>query len=72
MAMAQSLSSVQLSGVVTLWTIDCQALLSLGLFSNTCTAVGCHFLLQGIFLTQAFPELYVDSLLLSPWESPNY
>ena len=41
-------------------------------FSGKNTGVGCHFLLQGIFLTQGFepaspaaPELQVDSLLLS-------
>ena len=36
---------------VTLWTIACQALPSMG-FSRQATGVGCHFLLQGIFLTQ--------------------
>ena len=38
------------------------------------TAVGCHFILQGIFLTQGSnPHLLhwqADSLLLSPWGSP--
>ena len=33
------------------WTIAHQALLSMG-FSRQNTGVGCHFLLQGIFLTQ--------------------
>ena len=44
---ACKLSCVQL--FVTLWTVACQAPLSMG-FSNT--AVGCRFLLQGIFPTQ--------------------
>ena len=34
--------------LATPWTITCQAPLSMGLS----TGVGCHFLLQGIFLTQ--------------------
>ena len=35
------------------------------------TGVGCHFLLQGIFLTQGSPpELQADSLLLNHWGSP--
>ena len=44
-------SPVQL--FVTLWTVAHQASLSMG-FSRQeyCTGVGCHFLLQGIFLTQ--------------------
>ena len=37
--------------LVTLWTIACLALLSMG-FSSQETGVGCRFLLQGIFLTQ--------------------
>ena len=36
---------------VTLWTVGCQALLSMG-FSRQDTGVGCHALLQGIFPTQ--------------------
>ena len=36
---------------VTLWTIACQALLSMR-FSSKNTGVGCHFLLWGIFPTQ--------------------
>ena len=35
----------------TLWTITCQAPLSMGFFRQS-PGVGCHFLLQGIFLTQ--------------------
>ena len=35
--------------IVTPWTIACQALPSMGPGKNT--GVGCHFLLQGIFLT---------------------
>ena len=36
---------------VTLWTVALQAPLSMG-FSIKNTGVGCHALLQGIFLTQ--------------------
>ena len=43
------LSHVQL--FVTLWTIAHQVPLSMG-FSGKNTGVGCHFLIQGIFLTQ--------------------
>ena len=45
----QSLTHVQLFG--TPRTIALQALLSMG-FSSKNTGVGCHALLQGIFLTQ--------------------
>ena len=38
---------------VTPWTVACQAPLSLG-FSRKNTGVGCHFLLQRIFLTQGW------------------
>ena len=44
-----SCSAVQLSA--SLWTAVCQAPLSMG-FSGKNIKVGCHFLLQGIFLTQ--------------------
>ena len=37
--------------LTTLWTVACQAPVSME-FSNKNTGVGCHFLLQGIFLTQ--------------------
>ena len=46
---AHSLSRVQL--FVTPWAVACQMSLSMGLSSKK-TGVGCHFLLQGIFLTQ--------------------
>ena len=46
--MLSHFSHVQLS--VTLWTVACQALLSMG-FSRKNTGVGCRALLQGIFLT---------------------
>ena len=36
---------------LTPWTVACQAPLSMG-FSRQESKVGCHFLLQGIFLTQ--------------------
>ena len=45
----QSLSHVQ--HLVTPWTVACQAPLPLG-FPGKNTGVGCHFLFQGIFLTQ--------------------
>ena len=37
--------------LATPWTATCQAPVSMG-FSSKSTGVGCHFLLQGIFLTQ--------------------
>ena len=37
--------------LVTLWIVAHQATLSMG-FPRQDTGVGCHFLLQGIFLTQ--------------------
>ena len=45
----KSLSRVQL--FATPWTVAYQAPLSMG-FPGKSTGVGCHFLLQGIFLTQ--------------------
>ena len=46
-----STSFVSLSNsFVSLWTVACQAALSLG-FSSKNTGVGCHALFQGIFLT---------------------
>jgi len=45
---------------VTLWTIVCQAPLSMGLSSKN-TRMGCHALLQGIFPTQE-----LNPCLLSP------
>ena len=49
MVWSQSLSPVRL--FATPWTVARQAPLS-GDFSSKNTGVGCHFLLQGIFLTQ--------------------
>ena len=47
----------------TLWTVTCQAPLSKG-FSGKNTGVGCHALLQGIFLTQGLsPHLFTSSSL---------
>ena len=46
---SQSLSHAQL--FVTLWSVGCQAPLTMG-FSGKNTGVGCRFLLQGLFLTQ--------------------
>ena len=45
----KSLSRVQLFAIP--WTVAHQAPSSMG-FSRKGTGVGCHFLLQGIFLTQ--------------------
>ena len=54
-------------------TVACQSPLSMG-FSPS-MGVGCHFLLQGIFLTQGWnPRLLhwqMDSLLLSHLGSPQ-
>ena len=37
---------------VTLWTVACQAPLSMGFSPGKTIGVGCHFFLQGIFPTQ--------------------
>ena len=56
-----------------LWTVAYQASLSMG-FLNKNTGVGCHFLLQGIFLTPGLsPHLLhwqADSLSLSDQGNP--
>ena len=69
---AQVLIHVQL--FATLWTIVHQAPLSMG-FPRQNTGVGCHSLLQGIFLTQELslesPALQADSLLLCHLGSPS-
>ena len=41
------------------WTVACQAPLSVG-FSRQNTGVGCHALLQGMFLTQALNPCLLD------------
>ena len=60
---------------VTPWSVACQASLSLG-FPRQNTEMGCHFLLQGIFLTQGWnPHLLhwqVDSFALSQQGSPHH
>ena len=56
---AQSLSSVQL--FVTSWTVASQTCCTWN-FPGENTGVGCHFLFQGIFLTQGL-NLYLLSLL---------
>ena len=48
--------SVVSADSVTPWTVACQASLSTG-FPGKNTAVGCHFLFQGIFLTQGLNPL---------------
>ena len=52
--MLSRLSHVQL--FATLWTVAHQALLSTGSLSKN-IGVGCHALLQGIFLTQGFKPM---------------
>ena len=63
---------------VTLWTVAHQALWPLN-FPGKNTGVGCHFLLQGIFLTQGLNpsllhvlHLQADSLPLEPPGQPIY
>ena len=65
----QSLSRVWLFG--TLWTVGCQAPVSMG-FPRQEYWSGCHFLLQGIFLTQGLnlwllPHLLHCRLILDCW-----
>ena len=62
---AHSLSRVQL--FVTPWAVACQMSLSMGLSSKK-TGVGCHFLLQGIFLTQGLNH-HLPSLLY--WQAES-
>ena len=64
--------------LATPWTVACQAPLSMG-FSRQHIEVGCHFLLQGIFPTQAsnlhllcFLHWQVDSLPLHHVGSPYW
>ena len=49
--------------LVTPWTVADQAPLSMG-FQGKNTGMGCHFLLQGIFLSikPGFPALQADAL----------
>ena len=70
----QSLSGVRLS--VAPWTVAHQTPLSVE-FSSRNTGVGCHFLLQGIFLTQGsnpyllcFLHWQSDSLPIAPLGKP--
>ena len=62
---------------LTLWTIAYQAPLSMGFFSGKNTGVVCHFLFQGILLTQGSNSCLLCLLhrkwilyLLSHWGSP--
>ena len=67
MEVKKSLSCIQF--FVTLWTVAFQVPLSMG-FSGKNTGVGCHFLLQGIFLTQGSnPGLWHcrQTLPSEPW-----
>ena len=68
LCMCACLVASLLSDSVTLWTTARQAALSISPGKNT--GVGCHALLQGIFLTQGLNLLcllhwQVDSLLLN-------
>ena len=70
-ARAHVVSHSVMSHFVTPWTVALQVPLSIGL-SKQNTGVGCHFLLQGIFLTQGsnlhlldFQHWQADSLPLS-------
>ena len=56
---------VMFNSLATLWTVAHQAPLSMG-FSSQNTGVGCHFLLQGIFLTQG------SNLGLPHWRQTLY
>ena len=59
--------SVMSNSFVTPWTVACQAPLSLG-FPRQETGMGCHFLLQGIFLTQGSnPCLLIGRQILYHW-----
>ena len=70
--LAQSLSCVW--SFVTPWTIAHQAPLSID-FPAKNTGTGCHFLLQGIFLTQEIkptsPALQADSFITKPLGKPR-
>ena len=48
--------------VMTLWTLSCQALLSMG-FSRQKNGVGCHASLQGIFPTQGLKSVSCGSCI---------
>ena len=61
--MLSHFSHVQL--FATPWTIACQPPLSMG-FSGKNTGVGCHVLLQGIFLTQGLNPCLLHLL---PWQA---
>ena len=53
-----------MSNSATLWTVAHQVALSMR-FSRQDTGVGCHFLLQGVFLTQ---ELSFHLLYFLHWQ----
>ena len=71
--MLSCFSCVQL--FVTLWTVACQAPLSMGFFGKN-TGVDRHALLQGSFLTPGIePTSFIsptDSLPLAPPGKPRY
>ena len=62
MICACMLSHAVMSDSETLWTVACEAPLSMG-FSGKNTGAGCHFLLQGIFLTQGSNPVYCVSCI---------
>ena len=61
---------------VTLWTVACQAPLSMEFSRQKLLGVGCHALLQGVFPTQGsnpgLPHCRRILYRLSHQESPNY
>ena len=64
---------------MTLWTVACHTPLSMGFSPGKNTGVGCHFLLQAIFLTQqlnphvlTFPALAGRFLPLVPPGKPLF
>ena len=67
--------SVMSDSSVTPWTVPCQASWPWDFPGKNSQEVGCHFLLQGIFLTQRsnlhLLHWQVDSLPLGYHESPN-
>ena len=52
-----------MSDSATPWTVAHQAPLSMGFFRQEPTGVGCHALLQGIFLTQGSQVAAIAELI---------
>ena len=66
--------SVISDSFASLWTVACQSPVSWD-FSGKNTGVGCHFLLQGILLTQGLNSCFLhwqmDSLTTEPHGKPK-